>query len=286
MPMKLLPDVHELDAHHRARFVKADGKVIGLVLFHDRLQTVGEEDPHEEWLPCDPGLVQWEPYGVIRPLFTVTSLPNAEISLSPAMGCQTCEDRGRIENGKWIADGKFDPDDEDDMLITRTPDAWLGEEPDEEPVAISEEKAEDAFAPVSAFRPDDKLDFQAIEDEFGPLLDSGHRRVLPTGAQRDRARGKGRYDLLMVRALRRVALILEKGAEKYEERNWEKGMNLSIFADSAFRHFCQWLAGMEDEDHLGQAAWNLLAAMETQEMIKAGILPVELDDLPNYGGSE
>jgi hypothetical protein len=120
---------------------------------------------------------------------------------------------------------------------------------------------------------------RAIERE---VKDSGHRHVFETGAQRDRAAGKGRFDLLMWWALPRIAVILEKGADKYDARNWERGMPMSRFIDSAARHIGQHMQGMTDEDHLGQATWNLLAAVQTEEMIARGILPEELNDLPNY----
>jgi hypothetical protein len=42
----------------------------------------------------------------------------------------------------------------------------------------------------------------------------------------------------------------------------------------------QYLGGARDEDHLAQAAWNVLALIETQFRIEQGRLPKELDDLP------
>jgi len=114
------------------------------------------------------------------------------------------------------------------------------------------------------------------------LKDSGNRRVFNTGAQRDRAIGKGRYDLISPMAMKRIADIFEKGSLKYADRNWELGMPLSQFLDSGIRHAFQFLEGKRDEDHAGQAAWNFLALIHIQEMIERGLLPKELDDLPNY----
>lgn len=112
--------------------------------------------------------------------------------------------------------------------------------------------------------------------------DSGQREEFPTGSQRDIRHGKGRYDLLTPLGLRRVAGVYERGAEKYGDRNWEKGQPMSRFLDSALRHIFQHIEGARDEDHLAQAAWNLLAAVHTDECIKRGQFPPELDDLPNY----
>jgi hypothetical protein len=114
------------------------------------------------------------------------------------------------------------------------------------------------------------------------LSDTGRRHDYRTGAQRENAPGKGRYDLLSPIFLKRVALVCEKGAQKYADRNWEKGMPLSKFIDSALRHIEQALEGMNEEDHIAQSAWNLMGYIHTKEMIDRGLLPKELDDMPNY----
>src|SRR5438445_994031 len=112
------------------------------------------------------------------------------------------------------------------------------------------------------------------------LKNSGARDNFNTGRQRDTRSGKGRYDLLPARALRRLAKHFEAGAIKYNARNWEKGQPLSRFMDSALRHAFNHLEGQRDEDHLIAAVWNLLCAADTEERIKECKLSTELDDLP------
>lgn len=113
------------------------------------------------------------------------------------------------------------------------------------------------------------------------LKDSGKRESYDTGAVRDTAEGKGRYDLLSSRAIRRLAVILEKGAIKYSSRNWEKGIPLRRFIDSGLRHIFQLLEGDTAEDHAAQAMWNMMAFMDTAERIKSGDLPQSLgEDVP------
>ncbi|MDE1855035.1 MAG: hypothetical protein KGH57_01795 [Candidatus Micrarchaeota archaeon] len=114
------------------------------------------------------------------------------------------------------------------------------------------------------------------------LKDSGKKQVFDSGAQRDSRDGKGRYDLIPNTALRRLAFIYEKGALKYGERNWEKGMPISRFLDSALRHINQHIEGKRDEDHLAQAMWNIAGAIHTEEMMARGRLPKKFDDLPNH----
>jgi len=116
--------------------------------------------------------------------------------------------------------------------------------------------------------------------------DSGERRKFNTGAQRDVVNGKGRYDLISPIMIERLAKLLQRGAEKYNDRNWEKGMPLSVYMDSGMRHLFKFLEGHRDEDHLIAAIWNLQALLHIEEMVKRGVLSEELLDLPNYVRNE
>jgi hypothetical protein len=110
--------------------------------------------------------------------------------------------------------------------------------------------------------------------------DSGTRSDFGTGAVRDAQAGKGRMDLMPVRALIEVSKIMETGARKYAARNWEQGIPLSRFMDSGLRHALKWLRGDRDEPHLAMACWNFLCLLDTQARIEEGLLPAELNDLP------
>ncbi len=112
--------------------------------------------------------------------------------------------------------------------------------------------------------------------------DSGKRAEYATGAKRDTNDGKGRYDLLPVIALRRIAQLYQRGAEKYEARNWEKGIPDSRFADSCMRHLCQYIEGDREEDHAAAVVFNALGLIFNDEMVRRGLLPTTLLDLPNY----
>ena len=114
------------------------------------------------------------------------------------------------------------------------------------------------------------------------LKDGGEREVNETGYLREPNSGRGRYELISPIMLRRLAILYERGAEKYDSRNWEKGGKLSRFLNSALRHTLQYLEGYRDEDHLIQAIWNLTCIVHIEEMIKRGELPAEFDDLPNF----
>jgi hypothetical protein len=94
------------------------------------------------------------------------------------------------------------------------------------------------------------------------------------------SKGKGRFDLLPSRALKRVAKHFENGANKYSANNWRLGIPLHSFADSAIRHIFSYLEGQNDEDHITAAAWNLLCLIETEEMIEKGLLSKDLATIP------
>ena len=118
-------------------------------------------------------------------------------------------------------------------------------------------------------------------DEF-VVKDSGERQQFDTGAKRDTRTGKGRFDLISPIMLRRLAVLMEKGAVKYGPRNWEKGLPQSRVRDSALRHINNYREGLRDEDHVIQAIFNLMAIVHQEELCKAGLLPKELLDLPSY----
>ena len=62
-----------------------------------------------------------------------------------------------------------------------------------------------------------------------------------------------------------VAKHFENGALKYGERNWEKGIPISRYVDSALRHLMKDLAGETDEDHAAAFVWNCMCAAWTME---------------------
>ena len=94
------------------------------------------------------------------------------------------------------------------------------------------------------------------------IKDSGDRTEFETGAKRDMHAGKGRMDLLPWYGIMEVSKHCEEGALKYGEHNVDKGIPLHSLLDSASRHLAKYIVGMDDEDHLRAACWNLLRALE------------------------
>lgn len=60
-----------------------------------------------------------------------------------------------------------------------------------------------------------------------------------------------------------VAKHFEDGAKKYGENNWQKGIPVRCYIDSAVRHYLKYLRGDKDEPHDRAFCWNILCAIWT-----------------------
>ena len=145
------------------------------------------------------------------------------------------------------------------------------------------------YKQCSAFWREDKkaVRFRAVENFDEALAQTLLTRsepidvvTYPTGAKRERDDRKPRYDLISPLAEERIARRLAEGAEKYGERNWEKGVPISRCVASALRHLHAYRRGEIDEDHLAATACNLMFARHFEESVKSGATPLEVLDLP------
>lgn len=64
-----------------------------------------------------------------------------------------------------------------------------------------------------------------------------------------------------------VSIHFEEGAKKYGEYNWQKGIPVHSYIDSAVRHYLKYLRGDEDENHLRAFVWNILCCIWTVKNI-------------------
>lgn len=60
-----------------------------------------------------------------------------------------------------------------------------------------------------------------------------------------------------------VAKHFEEGAKKYGENNWQKGIPVHCYIDSAVRHYLKFRRGDKDEPHDRAFCWNLMCAIWT-----------------------
>jgi hypothetical protein len=86
--------------------------------------------------------------------------------------------------------------------------------------------------------------------------------VYETGAQRSNL--DLRYDLLPPSGLARAAATMARGAERYGEGNWQKGIPVRDCLNHALAHIFKYLEGDQSEDHLAHAACNLLMSCDLE----------------------
>ncbi len=108
------------------------------------------------------------------------------------------------------------------------------------------------------------------------IEDSGTRQEFETGAHRDITEGKGRYDLISLILMERLAKHSEGGVKKYGEHNWRKGIPLTSYLSSATHHLSCLCEGMITEDHAAAVVWNMQGFMWTHDQIDKGKLPRNL----------
>lgn len=60
-----------------------------------------------------------------------------------------------------------------------------------------------------------------------------------------------------------VSKQFEEGAKKYGEYNWQKGIPVKCYIDSATRHYLKHLRGDKDEPHDRAFVWNIMCAAWT-----------------------
>lgn len=110
------------------------------------------------------------------------------------------------------------------------------------------------------------------QDKFGEATKS------ETGSLRYN-KGKLPMHLVPPSAIKALASVLDYGAKKYEERNWERGNDYSVPYASLMRHLLAWWCG-EDKDpesglsHLHHVLMNAAMLVEYEENFP------ELDDRP------
>lgn len=100
----------------------------------------------------------------------------------------------------------------------------------------------------------------------------------PTEGRKEDA-GKLRFDLFPVGPLEELARVFTIGAQKYNDRNWERGLQFGRVFAALMRHAWAWWRGEQNDPedgqhHLSSVAWCALALMELEDTHP------ELDDRP------
>lgn len=100
---------------------------------------------------------------------------------------------------------------------------------------------------------------------YNKVRDTGKREEFKTGSRRDSREGKGRFDLIPPKPLKRLAKHYENGAKKYGDRNWQLGQPSTRFFDSLVRHAFAYMDGDRGEDHLAAIVFNAFGMMYNED---------------------
>ena len=55
-----------------------------------------------------------------------------------------------------------------------------------------------------------------------------------------------------------VSIHFEEGAKKYGDNNWQRGIPVECYLDSAIRHYLKYRRGDDDERHDRAFVWNIM----------------------------
>lgn len=115
------------------------------------------------------------------------------------------------------------------------------------------------------------------EQSNSEVISNATKDVAKTGVKYDA--GKVRFDLIPPRPMQLLAEVYTVGAQKYEPRNWEKGIEYSRVYAAVQRHLHAYWGGQDlDEEsalpHLAHAMWGMAALLEFDTTHP------ELDDRP------
>lgn len=100
-----------------------------------------------------------------------------------------------------------------------------------------------------------------VLENIGKFMESGEKCYLVTAIKAFCAIN----NWTMTEAMLEVSMHYKQGAEKYGERNWEKGIPMHSYIDSGVRHFLKHIDGQTDERHDRAFVWNMIGAIWTMD---------------------
>lgn len=101
-------------------------------------------------------------------------------------------------------------------------------------------------------------------------MSDGEVRVVDPQTGGAKGQKLARFDLIPAAALMHLAELYGKGAEKYEDRNWERGYRYGLSFGAMQRHLWAFWNGeyIDPESglpHLAHAAWHCMTLMQFSE---------------------
>lgn len=113
----------------------------------------------------------------------------------------------------------------------------------------------------------DKKDYGGTQERASQMtLENKEVRITDPVTGGQKGSKLARFDLIPMDALWEVAEVFGRGAQKYADRNWEKGYKWGLSVAALQRHLALRLGGeVRDEEtgarHLAQVVWHALALL-------------------------
>lgn len=124
---------------------------------------------------------------------------------------------------------------------------------------------------IDAYQPGLDILIRALKDggdymanDMKMAKGQGEMETNEFGGKRESNKGRGAFYLIPYEAIEELAIWYEQGAEKYGDRNWEKGMSVKDCINRMMRHAFKASNGWMDEGpfaHLVAVIWNAIAAI-------------------------
>ena len=97
----------------------------------------------------------------------------------------------------------------------------------------------------------DTANLLKVLSHFSRVYDDGLTKASPEAITTQR------YTTMLLE----VSKHFEEGAKKYGDNNWQKGIPVDCYMDSAIRHYLKYLRGDTDEDHARAFVWNVMCCI-------------------------
>lgn len=107
--------------------------------------------------------------------------------------------------------------------------------------------------------PGDLISYDTVINDIHMFQKTGDTDYLYYALDRFASAAYGKTSTMLLE----TAIHFEDGAKKYGPNNWQKGIPVYCYIDSAVRHYLKFCRGDNDEPHNRAFCWNILCAIWT-----------------------
>ena len=124
---------------------------------------------------------------------------------------------------------------------------------------VQEGKGEPSLMPlmVVAQLLDERMGGDVVMGEIAQFAKYGKTIALYNALTRFATLAFGDVETLLLE----VSIHYSEGAKKYGRDNWQKGLPVNGYLNSAIRHYLKWRRGDKDEPHDRAFCWNIMCCI-------------------------